>query len=111
MTPSAIVSEGDNVAVRYRGGHSFELEIMQQGKKRLFQTLEYSGPNGRQRVYSILITHKLANGSYEVEAPGVVFNITEANNETGTATIRWNGTDSEAIIPIPDDIKLRYGYY
>jgi len=112
LTPGAIVSEGDSVKLRYRGGRdSFELQIIQQGQARDFQTFEYRDRDGRHRFSRWLFGDKVADGVFAVQMPGMQFKISGYDPTSNSALIEWPRTERPAIVPIPDDVKLRYFGY
>jgi hypothetical protein len=108
LTPSAVVSEGDSMKVRYRGGRSFELQIVEQGHMRLFQTFEYQDQGGHHRFVRLYSAQKVAEGIYETGAPGITFKV--SNPSSDSTVIEWPKTDRPAIVPVPDDVKIHYGY-
>lgn len=111
VTPIAVVSEGDAVRFRYTGGKdSFEFQIVEQGRPRQFQTLQYRDAEGRgHRFERWLATRPLNDGSYAVEAPGLTFTVSGYDPATNSVLVAWPRTIRPRIVPIPDDVKFGYG--
>lgn len=111
IIPDAIVSEGDSIKILYRGGKSsFEMLVVQQGTPRLYQTFEFTDAKGRHQFSRWLNREKLADGTSLMGAPGLKFIVRDYDPRTKSVLVRWDKTDESAIVPIPDDVKIRYGY-
>jgi hypothetical protein len=111
LAPEAIVSEGDSIKILYRGGkNSFEMLVVQQGTERLYQTFQFSDAKGQHQFSRWLNREKLAGGAYRMGAPGLIFNVRDYDPRTKSILVSWDKTDEPAIVPIPDDVKIRYGY-
>lgn len=110
LSRGAIVSEGDRVKIRYRGGKdSFELQIVEQGRPRIFQIFEYRDQIGRHRFNRWLFGDKITDGTYSVSAPGITFKANDYDSTSSSILIEWPKVERPVVVPIPDEVRIRYG--
>jgi len=105
------VGRGDYAQLTYRGGRKFELEIFEQGSKRRFDTLTTTGNLGRETFGNLIRRTKLGDGSEIYVVPSGTLHLRTYDASTGSITVDWEPRKRLKLLPVPDEIQVRYRFY